>query len=289
MRKAVSPGNRWFSPQFVVYFALILVSFVSLLFSTRSFFLNVEDIGMGLLSGLRGGLNFVSSSIARTVDSIHELADLRAQYGELQKKVERLETLERDAAGIRQENIRLKEQLGFRTELQYRSIAAKIIGRDPDNLYSALVLDKGSRQGIAKNLPVVAYQNGVQGLVGKVIQVSRNESLVMPVFDAKANIAVRLAQSRYEGIAAGQGDVDFPVMVRYVKKRAKPEINFGDLVITSGLGGVFPADIQVGRVARIIDENYATSLDLEIEPIIDYAKLEYVFVIDPLAAGANDD
>jgi rod shape-determining protein MreC len=195
-------------------------------------------------------------------------------------RVERYETLERDAADIRRENLRLKEQLGFAETIRYRYVPARIVGRDPDNLFSAFVINKGSRHGIKRNMTIIAYQDGVQGLVGKIVQVGRSESLVMPIYDEKAFVASRMIESRYEGIVAGQGSADLPLIMRYIKKRAKEELHFGDAVATSGMGGIYPKDLIIGRISNILFQEYETSLEVEIEPAIDFSRIEYVFAVD---------
>jgi rod shape-determining protein MreC len=268
------------SAEAYVFAALMFVSFSALLISTRSFVLNVGELGLSLFSGIRGGITAVSSFASRTVLSVKELASLKKEYAGLLLRIERYETLERDAADIRRENIRLREQLGFSETIRYRHLPARVIGRDPDNLFSAFVIDKGSKHGIKRNMTVIAYQDGVQGLVGKIVQVGRSESLVMPVYDVNAFVASRMVESRYDGIVAGQGSADLPLLMRYIKKRAKEELHFGDTVATSGMGGIYPKDLTIGRVSKILFQEYETSLEVELEPAIDFSRLEYVFAVD---------
>lgn len=272
--------HRQRSAEAYVFAALMFVSFSALLISTRSFVLNVGELGLSLFSGVRSGITAVSSFTSRTILSVKELASLKKEYAELLVRIERYETLERDAADIRRENLRLREQLGFSETIRYRHVPARVIGRDPDNLFSAFVIDKGARHGIKRNMTVIAYQDGVQGLVGKIVQVGRSESLVMPVYDVNAFVAARVTESRYDGIVAGQGSADLPLIMRYVKKRAKEELHFGDAVQTSGMGGIYPKDLTIGRVSKILFQEYETSLEVELEPAIDFSRLEYVFAVD---------
>jgi len=81
-------------------------------------------------------------------------------------------------------------------------------------------------------MPVVAWQNGTQALVGKVIHTGVLESLVMPVFDVNSLIASRFLVSRYEGIAEGRGNQEAPLLMRFVPKRARDEISIGDMIIS---------------------------------------------------------
>lgn len=264
---------------FYVFIALLLVSFLTLFFSTRNVLADVKDIGLSMFSGMRGGIHNVSSVLSRTILSIQELATLRREYNELTGRIARYEQLERSSAELRQENNRLKEQLGFSQTLHYKHIPAEIIGRDPNNLFSTYVINKGTYSGAAVNLPVIAYQNGTQGLVGKIINAGVFESLVMPLYDSSCFVASRLAESRYEGIVEGQGTAGIPLVMRFINKKARDDINFGELIVSSGLGRVFPSGINIGRVSKINYREEELSMEVELEPTIDFSRLEYVFVI----------
>jgi len=263
-----------------VFVVLVIVSSVLLLLSTRDFIFGVKNVGLSFFSGIRNGIHEVNSFVSRTVLSISELATLRKEHADLLRQLDRFEDLERSNAEIYQENIRLKEQLDFSKTLRYRRIPAQISGRDPDNLFSAIVVNKGSFSGVSNNMPVVAWQNGTQALVGKVIQTGAFECLVMPVFDINSLVSSRLSVSRFEGIIEGQGNWDNPLIMRFVPRRARDEINTGDIVITSGMGGIFPEGINVGRVSGVNILEYETTLEIEIVPMIDFSRLEYVFIIE---------
>jgi rod shape-determining protein MreC len=283
------PLRKRRSSEGYVFSAFFIISFSVLFLSTRSFIVDFRDLGLSVYSGLRGGVHGALTFVSRTVLSVSELASLRKDYSELLARMERYELLERTAADINTENIRLREQLGFSQNMQFTHIPAQIIGRDPDNLYSSYVINKGIRDGIARDMPVIAYQNGVQGLVGKVVQVGRLESLVMPLYDSNSFVSARLSESRYEGIVSGLGNPDSSLIMRYVKKRAREEIQIGDMVISSGMGGVFPKGISIARVGKIIFQEYETSLDLELESMIDFSRLEYVFAISGQKEISSND
>jgi len=267
---------------FYVFVILILVSFSALFFSSRNVLGNVKNLGLSMFSGLRGGIHEASSLVSRTVLSIRELASLRREYNELTERIARYEQLERSSAEIRQENNRLREQLGFSQDLRYQHIPAVLIGRDPSNLFSAFVINKGLYAGVTVNMPVIAYHNGTQGLVGKIVNAGAFESLVMPLYDERCFVSSRLSESRYEGIVEGRGIPEAPLLMRFIRKRARDEISIGDMVVSSGIGGVYPAGINIGRVSGINYQEDDLSMDVELEPTIDFARLEYVFVIKQL-------
>jgi len=112
----------------------------------------------------------------------------------------------------------------------------------------------------------------------------------MPVFDINSLVASRFSVSRYEGIIEGQGNAETPLLLRFVPKRARDEINIGDIVVSSGMGGVFPAGINIGRVSNVNVPEYETSLEVEVMPMIDFSRLEYVFLIEAeTPAGTDND
>jgi len=258
----------------------LLVSGIFLAFSSGGFIVNFRDIGFSLMSGAQRGVYSISSFVTGTATAISELSELKQKYQELTKQLEDYELIQRSNADIRVENNQLKELLGFSESVKTKNIPAEIIGRDPNNLYSGITINRGARHGIKKNMPVISFQGSNTGLVGKVIEVGRNTSLVMPIYDYQCFISGRLETSRYDGLLNGQGDSDLPLVMKYVKKRAREEIHIGDEVVTSGENNNYPKNVSIGFVSKITGIDYETSLELEINPIIDFSKLENVFVLD---------
>jgi rod shape-determining protein MreC len=262
-----------------------------LFLSARNFATTIKETGLTMYSGLRVSVYRLKSFVSGTVLSIQELEILKEQYVELAARISRYVQLEKTAAGIRQENNRLREQLDFSRDISYRHIAAEIIGNDPDNLFSALVINKGRKDGISVNMPVIAYQKNEKTrtcdmtptgtvLVGKVVQAAQFESLVMPIYDSTSYISARLGESRIEGIVEGRDSPDVPLLLRFVRRQTRGEIGIGEQVITSGLGGVFPSGILIGRVSRVLYQDTDTSIEIELESSADFSRLEYVFIID---------
>ncbi len=264
--------------------SLILLSIFMLLLSTKSLVGIPERISLSFMSFFQKGFSSIGSFFSDTFTSIVELKDLQVKYDDLLQRTVQLSTLEKDYTEIKRENEDFRIQLSFQKNSKYKSIACKIIGKDPSNVNSSFVLSKGLKQGIKKNQAVIAYENGIEVLIGRVIQVSQAAAIVMPIYDVSAYISVRLARSRYEGLASGGGSDDENLVVRYIKKRAKEEIQFGDLVITSGLQSLYPGGITVGRVIKVRELEYLTSLEIEVQPAVDFSKIEYVFVIDSIEA-----
>jgi rod shape-determining protein MreC len=266
-----------------------MISGIFLAFSSGGFVVNFKDIGFSLMSGAQRGVYSVSSFFSGTVTAIKELSDLKQKYEALSKRLEDYELLQRSNADIRVENDHLKSLLGFSESIPVKNIPAEIIGRDPNNLYSGITINRGAKHGIKKNMPVISFQGSNSGLVGKIVQVGRTTSLVMPVYDYQCFVSARLETSRYDGLVNGQGSSDSPLVMKYVKKRAKDEITIGEKILTSGENNNFPKNVPIGFVTKIRGSDYETSLDLEVEPVIDFSRLENVFVLDMTAAVPGDE
>ena len=102
----------------------------------------------------------------------------------------------------------------------------------------------------------------------------------MPLYDTNLQIAARFSASRFDGLVEGQGDPESALRMRFIPKRARDEINYGDLIVSSGMGGVYPPGLNIGRVSRVSYQEYEISMEVELEPLIDFSRLEYVFVIE---------
>ena len=280
--KNPSRGRRAVAP------ILLVASLLSLTISTRSLVGVPERIGVTVLGFFQKGFSAVGDFVSDTVASIAELKRLRQDYKALTAKLEQYTKIERGLADLRAENARLKSQLGFAEGLPYERIAARVVAKDPSNLYSTIVIDKGVESGIRKNMPVIAFQDGIEGLVGRVVEVGLGTSIVVPLYDMNSFVACRLVNARNEGLVGGQGSADEPLMMRFVKKRAKDEVQFGDLVSTTGFESVYPPDIAVGRVKKVRVLEYQTSIEIELDPVLDFSRIEYIFAVKPGNAAAQD-
>ena len=188
--------------------------------------------------------------------------------------------MQRSNADIRRENRELKELLGFADTITYKNIPAQITGFDPDNLYSGIIINRGAKHGVRKNMPVLAFQGSNVGLVGKIVQTGRDSSMIIPIYDYQCYVAASVQTTKHRGLVNGQGASDLPLIMQYVQKRAKDEIGIGDRILASGENNLFPKDSPIGVITGIKVHDYETYLELTVQPIIDFSRLDYVFVLD---------
>ncbi|NLK61464.1 MAG: rod shape-determining protein MreC, partial [Treponema sp.] len=143
----------------------LILSAVFLAFSAGGLVVNFRSFGFNLMSGTQRGLYSVTSFFSGTVTAIRELSELKERYEALEDRLKDYELLQRSNADIRLENERLKELLGFTESLTVQNIPARIIARDPNNLYSGITINRGVRHGVKKNMPVISFQGSNTGLV----------------------------------------------------------------------------------------------------------------------------
>ena len=259
---------------------LILISGTMLSFSSGGFVLNFKKIGFSVISSIEKGSSYVVNGVKSGFSAVKELRQLKKEYNELVVKLENYEQMQRSNADIRKENEKLKEQLGFATSLVEKNITAQIISRNLDNAYSYITIDKGSVHGIKKNMPVLAFQNGNKGLVGKIIQVGTFTSQVIPIYNIDNIVSARIQNSRDLGLVKGLGSQDQPLVLEYIRKRVVDELSFGDVIVTSGENNNYMKDIPIGTISKITVLDYNSSLKIELTPIIDFARLENVVVVN---------
>ena len=129
-------------------------------------------------------------------------------------------------------------------------------------------------------MPVVAYQNGNQGLVGKVIQVGLFTSQIMPVYNIDNSVSARIQNTRDLGLVNGLGSQEQPLLLQYIRKRVLDELHYGDIIVTSGENNNYMRDIPIGTISKITVLDYNSSLNIEVTPILDFARLETVIVVN---------
>ncbi|MEL3906333.1 MAG: rod shape-determining protein MreC [Treponema sp.] len=258
----------------------LMLSSVMLTFSGGKFLVDFKSVGFTIAAGTENAVYSVSAFVTDAVSSVRELAELRTKYAALTEQLKDYELLQRSNADIRRENRELKELLGFSQEMGGKNIPAQITGFDPDNLYSGIIINRGTKHGVRKNMPVLAFQGSNTGLVGKIVQTGRDSSMIIPIYDYQCYVAARVQTTKHRGLINGQGSAERPLIMKYVQKRAKDEIAIGDKILASGENHLFPKDSPIGTVKSIKIHDYESYLELTVEPIIDFARLDYVFVLD---------
>jgi rod shape-determining protein MreC len=214
----------------------------------------------------------------RWMASALEVAGIREENAALRKLAVELAGERARLNEYKHENERLRELMGFLVsfseEEQFELVPARVVGMPGGRIIERIELDKGTRDGIKAGMPVIVPE----GLVGKVVGVLGTGSRVEPLTSATSAVSVVIERSNVRGVLRPRyGPVsDFVSWgIDYVPARS--DIRLGDLVITSGLGGVYPPGLTVGRVISI-EENPLT-MSVGVRLAVDFATVERVFVI----------
>lgn len=263
----------------IVLIVILILCLVALSLQNSRITEASERLGMGLNVSITMALNNLKNFFSNTVSSIARLRELRNEYNQLLTQLEQRQTTLRDIEALERENSYLRELLDYPPSLEYDHLPAQIVGKDPGVFFSSLIIDKGNRHGITVGMPVVAFQDDKEGLVGRVVEISWNSAIVRPLLDPQNFVSGRLRKTRYEGLLKGLGTESGLLIMEYLDRRSKNQISVGDEVISSGLQSLYPPNILVGTVAAISAPSHSISLELEIDPFIDFTRLEHVFVL----------
>jgi rod shape-determining protein MreC len=201
------------------------------------------------------------------IDLRHLREETRHLRHEAAIRERRISQLEEQAL----ETQRLQGLLAIRESYQADFLAARVVGRDTSNWFKTILIDRGSRAGIRRNLPVIAPD----GLVGRVLEVTPTMSKVQLITDPVSAAGGLIQRTRVAGVVFGNLGVG--LTVRYLPQLA--DVTVGDEMITSGLGGVFPKGIPVGRVATVERRSGALFQEATLQPNVDLSRLEEVLIL----------
>ena len=200
----------------------------------------------------------VTSLRQRNAELEEEIARLQVELVEVQQQLTEAEVLSSlvDYARSRSEN---------------RYIAAAVIGRDPSPFLQYIIINRGSDDDLRRGMPVVTQQ----GLVGQVVAVTAGAARVQLITDPGSTVNVILQESETEAVLTGEttGEISLDLIPQ------SATLQPGDLIVTSGFGGNFPANLLVGQVSTVRSNAYDLFQSASVQPAVDFSQLEIVLVI----------
>jgi rod shape-determining protein MreC len=254
-------------------FAILMVSSLVLVG------LNPPPGHVGLLSLVQTGITTGSRWVAGTVTAIGELSRSRAEVQMLRADLARLEQRQRGVVQLEVEIRNLRALLNLTRAAAGTPIPAEVIGRDPGNLFKTITINRGRRHGVRVDATVVADAGGVQALVGRVESVSSLTAMVRPLLASSSYVGARLQRTEHDGLIEGD-PAGKRLVMRYVPRIAAEDLAIDDLVITSGMGGLYPRGIHIGRVVEHRAGEERSSLHIIVKPLVEFGRLDYVLVLD---------
>lgn len=249
----------------------VLVIITNLDISKFSF---IEGITQKLVMPVQNGLTYLKNKISKNNSFFENIDELKKENSELKKQLEELNKTASELGIIKAENKTLREYANLTDKYtKYEGIPAYIINRDLSNLNSTIVINVGTKDGVTANMPVVS-ENGV---VGHTISVTETTAKVQPIIDSSSSISAVMNISRDNIIVKGELGKSNELKATYISTDA--DLVLQDDVETSGLGGIYPKGLKIGKLTQIVQTKNPTEKYAIIEPAVDFTKLETVLVI----------
>ena len=245
--------------------ALLLGNFVLMAFDAREISSGQRVIRawtQTLADFVQSPVTSVTASIANYFTSISSLRSAQDENGALKQKVQELEVEIKQKEELTAENERLRSLLGLKEQSKYKVLTARIIGRDPSVWFDSSIINRGSLDGVALNMPVVT--DG--GLVGRVTAVSPLTSQVDLITRDKSGLGAvvgEIGTSNALGVVSGTSTRDLLEM-KYIPGHIAVEV--GQPVFTTGQDGIFPAGLKVGEIVNVVQGSATTAHQIQIKP-----------------------
>jgi rod shape-determining protein MreC len=242
--------------------------------------------GSGPIAAVRGGAHDVVDPIARTIgaafspvgnwiDGVTRATSLKDENARLRRGLDAARGQEAAARAAVQENKELKKLLDLPFVDGTNAIAAPVVGGAPSNFELTVQIGRGSSDGVGPDMPVVTGA----GLVGRVIEVSRDRATILLVKDPQSGVGVKMERTGTTGVVKGRGDSS-TLRVDFVDPNA--DVTAGEIVSTAGVqNSAFPAGIPVGTVSKVSRTPGDLQQDVVVKPLVDFSRLDYVKVLRP--------
>lgn len=259
---------------FLIIVVLLLVS-VRMTGFERPRLSQGEALFRNFLTPLQSGVMVIVQKTDNFMSQVLAFTKLQKENERLRKEVDRLTAENNLLVETRQENARLQKLLGLENIIgnQFSLTAARVTARDLGSLRQTLTINKGAKDGIKKDMPVI----NEEGLVGRIINVTDSTSEVLLIIDREGAVGAMVQQTRVPGVVEGLGPNSDKLQMIHIAIDAPVSVN--QVIITSGYGGKFPKGLRIGYVMEIIPEENGLMKRGVVHPFVDFDRLEEIMVI----------
>lgn len=261
-----------FSSKTLLASALVILAGAVLILNLGGYVAPVQEVVLGPLAAAHSWVSQRYFTIRDLVTSPRDVSALQSTIAELEAE----NALLQDQIITLQEQAAEAEILGAllnyaRTSPESRYLSTNVIGLDPSPFVRSINIGAGSDRGIMHGMPVVTDE----GLVGRIIEVNANSARARLITDPASAVNVQLQNSRVDGLLVAQPNGE--LWVDLIDQDA--EVEPGELVLTSGLGGAFPPDIPIGQVVNVRRRDFEIFQRAVIQPTVNFDELEIVLLI----------
>ena len=226
----------------------------------------VSNVVVDIFAPLMDGLSQPAAAISDAVSAVRQLANIHAENSRLRRENARLLAWQETSRRLMAQNQALMSLLEYKPDPRAKYIAARVIGDSGGAFVRSMLINSGRRDGLAKGQAAMTGH----GLAGRVTSVGLRSARILLITDINSRVPVIVQASRDRAILAG----DNSQLPRLVFLPSNASVNSGDIVVTSGHGGIFPAGLPIGRIIRSDDGV------VRVNPFVRFEKLEFVRVID---------
>ena len=265
------PPGRYRTPLLLVLTLLLVFSVLSLGLKRSPALSKVQEMVVSMTAPGLEGLEYVGRSAKQLWQGYFYLVGVRRQNAELQRQLEEFKQREVRFQEAQQALTRLEVLLDLKRQVALPVIGARVIAYDPTLWSRSAIINQGKAQGVKEGLPVLAPQ----GIVGRIVAVYPEYSKVMLIVDRKSGADAMVQRTRIRGILKGKGGNR--CSLEFVPKSA--DVQVGDLVLASGLVGLYPKGLVFGKVTAANKKNPGVFQEIEVTPNVDLSTLEEVLVV----------
>lgn len=226
-------------------------------------------------------LTFVVAPLGRAVRGVWGAASVWSENRALKAEVARLHAVQSTTTDLANENARYRDALGFQERSPYRLVAAHVIARSADREGGGVIIDRGRADGVETGHTALS----LDGLAGRVIRADEHQALVRTLNTEDSPVSVYDERSRETGILAWRAGAVPRFMLDDVPARA--DVQVGDLLLSTGYGGVFPRGIRVGRVTRAGIEARGLVKSIDVESSTAFGRMADILVLTAAVAPSD--
>lgn len=234
----------------------------------------IENAFSKLVMPMQNGLAYLKNKLSGNNAFFEDINSLKTENETLKQKNKELEESLKELEIIKAENATLRSYNNMSEKYSdYTTVPAYIINKDISNLSDTMIINVGSEDGVKENMPVIT----TEGLVGYVISTTNNTSKVNPIIDPSTSVSASISTSRDGVIVKGILGSTNTLKLMYIPTDA--DLVLEDSIETSGIGGIYPKGILIGKISQIIESKNITDRYAIVETAVDFSKLETVLVI----------
>lgn len=225
-----------------------------------------------------------NSPISYTVNKFQNIGQLKTTFEEnivLREKLAEYKTLIYDVQELEKENDELRKITELKSSARdFNPILSNVISRSPERWMEQLTIDRGSKQGIEKDMAVMT----VDGMIGKVVAVSKTTSTVQLItgFDQLNRISATVSRKKGEnifGLIEGY-DEEKDALIFTILEQSNRDLKEDELVVSSSMGGMYPSGLPIGTIIEVLPDDYGLTKTAYVEPAADLYEINHVIVVD---------